>query len=254
MCPDFRRLDGVGGDEPFDSGSRGGRPNVSAFTPRLVLGFGILVFGVLLLLDNLDLIEAGRMIKYLFPSVLLGVGASVLSRRNPWGWLWLAAGGWTLLGALDVVELDFWELFFPLALVAAGFVLVRRSVLGPNLAPATTAADRESQTHAFAFMSGNVRKSGSEAYRGGDVMAFMGGVELDLRQAKSAPEGAVIDAFAMWGGLEIRVPEGWRVVSEVVPLLGGFEDKTRPAAEPEAVTGRLLVRGVVIMGGIEVKN
>ena len=72
-------------------------------------------------------------------------------------------------------------------------------------------------------------------------------VDLDLRQAQTSPEGAVIDAFAMWGGIEIKVPEGWRVVSEVVPLLGGYEDNTRPPADPEAVKGRLVVRGVVIM-------
>jgi hypothetical protein len=224
-----------------------------AFTPRLVLGFGILIFGALLLLDNLDLIEASHLIRYLVPSVLLGIGLSVLSRKSGWGWLWVAAGSWILLDALDVIDLDFWEVFFPLALVAVGFVLVTRGARGP-LPPARTAAEKETRTHAFAFMSGNVRKNDSDTFRGGDLGAFMGGVELDLRQAKTIEDGAVIDAFAMWGGIEIRVPEGWRVVSEVVPLLGGFEDNTKPPADPAAVQGRLVVRGVVVMGGIEVKN
>jgi predicted membrane protein len=251
MCPEFDRF---GADAPLGPEARGARPGISPFTPRLVLGFGILVFGILLLLDNLDLIEAGRVMKYLVPSMLLGVGASVLTQRNPWGWLWLAAGGWTLLDALDIIDLNFWQVFFPLALVAVGFVMVTRSTRGPAVARSSSAVEREAQTHAFAFMSGNVRKSDSAAYRGGDLMAFMGGVELDLRQAQATEEGAVIDAFAMWGGIEIRVPEGWRVVSEVVPLLGGFVDSTKPPADPEALRGRLIVRGVVIMGGIEVKN
>jgi hypothetical protein len=191
--------------------------------------------------------------------VLLGVGAAVLAQKSGWGWLWVVAGGWTLLDALDVIDLDFWEIFFPLALVAVGFVLVTRGVRGAGGAASGSAAgnsvaDRESKTHAFAFMSGNVRKNDSEAFRGGDLMAFMGGVELDLRQARAIPEGAVIDAFTMWGGIEIRVPEDWRVVSEVLPLLGGFEDKTKPPADPAAIRGRLLVRGVAVMGGIEVKN
>ena len=209
---------------------------------------------MLLLLDNLGVIETDHLHKYLFPSVLLGVGVSVLLQRNPWGWLWLLAGGWTLFGALDILDLDFWDIFFPLALVAGGILMVTRSARGPVLRPASTAAEKETQTHAFALMSGNVRKNDSEAYRGGDLMAFMGGVDLDLRQAQTSPEGAVIDAFAMWGGIEIKVPEGWRVVSEVVPLLGGYEDNTKPPADPESVRGRLVVRGVVIMGGIEVKN
>jgi hypothetical protein len=38
----------------------------------------------------------------------------------------------------------------------------------------------------------------------------------------------------------------------VTPLLGGFDDKTRP---PQGSgVHRLIIRGAVIMGGIEVKN
>jgi hypothetical protein len=56
----------------------------------------------------------------------------------------------------------------------------------------------------------------------------------------------------MWGGIEIRVPEAWSVSGRVVPILGGFEDKTRPAQG--ATAHRLVVRGFAIMGGIEIKN
>ena len=71
----------------------------------------------------------------------------------------------------------------------------------------------------------------------------MGGVTLDLRQAKMTPEGAVLDAFAFWGGIEIKVPESWQVRGEVIPLMGGFEDKTRP--KPGAVEGTLVIPGLL---------
>ena len=52
--------------------------------------------------------------------------------------------------------------------------------------------------------------------------------------------------------IEIRVPEDWTVVSRVVPLMGGVDDKTRP---PQSATAhRLVLRGFAIMGGIEIKN
>ena len=48
------------------------------------------------------------------------------------------------------------------------------------------------------------------------------------------------------------MPEGWQVRGEVIPLMGGFEDKTLPKAG--AVEGTLVIRGFAIMGGVEVSN
>ncbi|MGH7338148.1 MAG: hypothetical protein ACREI7_11240, partial [Myxococcota bacterium] len=93
-------------------------------------------------------------------------------------------------------------------------------------------------------------------FRGGDLGAFMGGVVLDLTQAKLAGERATIDAVGMWAGIEIKVPPDWKVVGEVFPLMAAFEDKTRPTAplSGAAPSKTLVVRGLVVMGGIEVKN
>jgi hypothetical protein len=54
------------------------------------------------------------------------------------------------------------------------------------------------------------------------------------------------------GGIEIRVPEDWTVVSHIVPLMGGVDDKTRP---PQGASAHYLtLRGFAIMGGVEIKN
>jgi hypothetical protein len=57
--------------------------------------------------------------------------------------------------------------------------------------------------------------------------------------------------FVWAGGVEIFVPEGWAIVSKVVPIMAGFEDQTK--ASPE-YTKRLVIRGLILMGGVEVKN
>ena len=81
----------------------------------------------------------------------------------------------------------------------------------------------------------------------------MGGCEIDLRQA-SIDRGteAVIDVFAFWGGIEIKVPEDWTVVTRVDAADGRRRGQDARAAEPGAK--RLVIRGIVVMGGIEVKN
>ena len=83
-------------------------------------------------------------------------------------------------------------------------------------------------------------------------MAIMGGCEIDLRRAAIAADEAVIDVFAFWGGIELRVPETWHVVGRVTPLMGGYEDKTSQVQQ--AGGKRLVIRGLVVMGGVNVKN
>lgn len=224
---------------------------VAWFSPRLILGLAIVVLGSLLLLDNLNLIEADSLYRFFFPTVLLAVGVSVLVQGSIWGWVWLVGGGWMLAEKLDYIDVNFFQLFFPAVLLLVGGSLVYRTFVRPQ----TTAPgpdDPASYVRAFAVMSGNERRGIASTFRGGDLAAFMGGVTLDLRQAKMAPEGAVLDTFAFWGGIEVKVPESWQVRGEVIPLMGGFEDKTRPKAG--AVDGTLVIRGFAIMGGVEVSN
>jgi hypothetical protein len=79
----------------------------------------------------------------------------------------------------------------------------------------------------------------------------MGGVGIDMRDASITEVDAVIDVFVWAGGIELMVPEDWVVVSKVVPIMAAYEDATKPKADSRK---RLIVRGLVLMGGVEVKN
>jgi hypothetical protein len=110
-------------------------------------------------------------------------------------------------------------------------------------------AEAESRVTLFALMSG-VKRKFAGIFRGAQLTAIMGGIELDLRGAK-VEDGAVIDALAFWGGIEIFVPENWAVVNQGHALMGGFDDSTRhpdPGERP-----RLIVRGLALMGAVEIK-
>lgn len=236
-----------------------------AVSLRLVFGLLLLAAGAIFLADNLGLVDGDLLLHRLWPAGFAAIGVAVLlqpgsGRGRWWGVIWLVAGAWIWADQEEWIELDFWDVFFPAALLVVGGSLVWRAFSGPGRPErAAAAAEPDAYVRAFAVMAGNERRSVSTALRGGDLTAFMGGVTLDLRQARIDGHEAVIDAIAFWGGIEIRVPEDWVVVSRVIPLMGGFEDKTRPPAPPveratPVVAPRLVVRGVAIMGGIEVKN
>lgn len=218
-------------------------------TGKLIIGFALVIFGVLATLDTLDLVDAEKYFDY-WPLVLIAIGiVQVLESRASrfGGIIWIAVGGWILAYNLGYVDIGIWKLW-PLVLVLLGLRLVVRSFRGPDRWPPTSGANRIS---ALALMSGNVRRNTTSNFIGGDVTAIMGGCEIDLRDAKIGDEPAVIDVFALWGGIELKVPQSWQVVSEVTPILGGFENKARTAATSEQ---KLIVKGMAVMGGIEVKD
>ena len=221
-------------------------------TPHLMFGLMFIFLGVVFTLDRLNIGRAEEYLRY-WPVGLIVLGLAKLwqvrgGQGNPIGGvIFTAVGSWMLLGTLDLVErsvLDFW----PLLLVFVGGMIVWQGLRGRR---DRGSAGSNDTVNAVAILSGVKRASNSPAFRGGELSAFMGGCEIDLRQA-SINGDATLDVFAMWGGIEIRVPENWTVIGQVTPLLGGVEDQTRA---PQAATAhRLTVRGVVIMGGVEIKH
>ena len=231
-------------------------------TPHLVLGLAVIVVGILFTLDNLDIADGERYLRY-WPVAVIVVGVVKLldsrgGRGNPiGGTLFTLVGTWLLLDSLGYVTANLFD-FWPLLLVFVGGVMVWHSLRRPHAlsgGPAGGAsagiAPGNDTIYAIAVLSGVNRGSNSTAFRGGELTAFMGGVEVDLRNAAINGD-AVMDVFAMWGGIAIRVPENWTVIGKVTPLMGGFDDQTR--APQVATTHRLTLRGMVIMGGVEIKN
>ena len=107
---------------------------------------------------------------------------------------------------------------------------------------------REEVIAEFAFWSGKERRVTS-SFKRGELTAVMGGIELDLRSASTTGGEATLDVFAFWGGIEIRVPPDWTVVNQVTAILGGSEDKSVGSRDAR---NRLVLRGFVIMGGVEI--
>jgi hypothetical protein len=86
-------------------------------------------------------------------------------------------------------------------------------------------------------------------------MAVFGGYKVDFNRADIEGDKAVLEANAIFGGGEIRVPEHWHIVQQGVGIFGAYEDKTRHfQPDPSKPTKTLVIRGVAIFGGIEVKN
>lgn len=225
----------------------------SRVSGRLILGIIVIALGTLWTLDNLGLVDSGPILHW-WPTLLIAAGLIKLfgigSQRNATaGGILMLVGTWLLAGGLGIGWLDL-SLLWPMILVIIGINLVMRSYRAQTVSGPSD--DLSARLSTFAIWSGIERNVSSQVFGGGDITAVMGGVKIDMRQAKPVPGGAVIDLFVWWGGVELAVPETWKVVFQNVVLMGGVEDKSK-SAPPES-PDTLILRGLVLMGGVEIKN
>jgi hypothetical protein len=110
--------------------------------------------------------------------------------------------------------------------------------------------DEESdEVQLVAIFDGVTLKSRATAFRGGSMLAWFGGVAVDLREAQLAP-AAHISVHSLFGGIAIRIPPGWRVESTAQALSGGVAINAPEPDDPAAPT--LTLEGFALFGGIAV--
>jgi hypothetical protein len=225
-------------------------------TGRWLFGVVLIGLGMAWTLDNLGLVDAGAILDW-WPALLVLYGASRLmglgsARSTLLGAFFVAAGSLMLAQRFALVHVN-GNVIWPLLLVYLGAREVMRTVRRSRPSDSGPAIDRDDEIHAFSFMGISKRRNQSQAFRGGDLSTVMGIVLLDLRGSKPAEDRVVLDVFACWGGIDVIVPQTWRVELEATPILGGFVDDTHPTwtGTPECT---LVLRGVAIMGGISARN
>lgn len=213
---------------------------------KLIFGIFFTLLGILWTADNFSLLRADDYLRY-WPAVVVLLGLRKLAdpTRRLLGAILTIVGASLLAYTAGWVRFTIFD-FWPLLLIILGAGIVIRA-MGIRL----PLPNGSNEHQIWAVLNTRKVKNTSRNFSGTGIFAFMGGCVLDLTEADIVHSPAVIDTFAMWGGIEIYVPDSWEVVGEVVPFMAGFEMRSAPAGKPDR---RLVVRGGVVMGGIEIKR
>ncbi len=113
---------------------------------------------------------------------------------------------------------------------------------------------RATSSSAIAIMSGSDRKGVWTVSPTFTSVAMMGGVEIDLTQARFEEAETTIQAFAIMGAVEIYVPEDVQVQVNGFGFMGAFENQVRDQVEPRPGMPLVKVNGLALMGAVEVKR
>jgi Domain of unknown function (DUF1707) len=125
----------------------------------------------------------------------------------------------------------------------------------PTPRPAYPPASAPTYDRTTAVMSGSERVGPWVVGAEHTALAVMGGVTLDLREARLTAAETVITANAFWGGIEVIVGPGVHLVVEGSGFMGGFDharDKVPADLRPDSPVVR--VRGLAVMGGVTVQR
>ena len=230
-------------------------PSSNRIPGQVILGVVVIAMGLLFLLDNLGILDFHGAIRF-WPMVFLLVGVIKLADTGSpngrfLGVLLILVGAMMTLHRLGFLYFS-WRTMWPLLLILFGGMVVFRAisgrrVIGQSLKGSDTS---DAVVDITAVLGGIERRVTTPAFRGGEVTAIMGGCALDMRESSLEGE-AVLNVFAVCGGITIKVPPDWTVSLHGTPVLGGFEEKT---IVPPNTAKRLVVRGYAIMGGVEVRN
>jgi predicted membrane protein len=242
---------------------------------HLATGLVFVAIGVIFLLGNMGYLNVREVFVY-WPVILIAFGVvRIVESRDDYGhsagMFWITIGLLFLLGSLGVLRIALRDLW-PVLLIGVGVLMLWRAILlsrerarlrNPDSGqPAASTASAQSDAtnaqstsilSATAILGGVERRINSQDFQGGDVTTVLGGCTIDLRGASIVPpRQPVLHVFALFGGVEIRVPSDWTVVSELEVILGGFDD--RKSDPPKDESKRFIIRGTVLMGGVEVRN
>lgn len=242
------------------------QPQQTLFSAKAIAGYVLIAIGILFTLENLGIIESYALWEF-WPVILILVGVGHVFRpgqqgQRVWGLLEIAFGAFFLLRTLGVFWISIWKIL-PAMLVVTGAYLIwqatRSGRRGGAVAPglpggAGTAAEPSQYLNEFALFGGGNRTLRSADFRGGTVSVIFGGFDIDLRDVTMSQDSATIDVFALFGGVVLRVPENWNVVLTASAILGSSEYKPRATATRDLPAKTLHITGVVICGGVEVKN
>lgn len=206
-------------------------------TTNLAFGICLILLGTVLILDRLQILAAAQLLR-LWPIALVLVGLAMVVQSFQGGDAAASARGDMRLG-----HVVFWV--FIAAIFWNGL---------PNDGIVRSDSSVSERPSVVALLGRHRQISSTPRFRGAEVTSIMGRADLDLRKTTvAAGDEPAIEVFTVMGASTIRVPEGWHVDVRAMPVLGGVRDR-REGPRDAAGAPRIVIRGFVMLGGLEIRS
>lgn len=165
----------------------------------------------------------------------------------------LLIGVFLLLCCQNILGFDMlWKLAFPAIIVIIGLKLIFGAVFGDKTMKLLESSKQSGNNIKIgcATFSGQDLIFDGEQFSGAELTAVFGGVKCDLRHAIIEKDCA-ITATAIFGGIDIFVPDYVNVKVNSNSIFGGVSEKKHRPTVQGAVT--VYINATCMFGGVEIK-
>ena len=216
----------------------------------ILVGIGLLLGLTALGVTSIDLFFDGWWTLFIIIPSAVGLVSDHDKTGNIIG---LCIGIFLLLCCQNILNFDLlWKLLLPAIIVLIGVKMILGSFLDKNSAEAIKriqAVNGEVSCGTAVFSGQNIDYSG-EVFQGAELNAVFGGLKCDLRNALIQND-CVIEASAVFGGIDILVPANINIKISSNSIFGGISNKTANYTNETAPT--LYIKGNCMFGGVDVK-
>lgn len=215
---------------------------------------GIIFTGNVLNLWSIDVFFPGWWTLFL---IVPGLVSILKDGFNTGNMFLIILGLFLLFDRLDLISSRIlWRLIGPLVLIAIGISIIaspfKKKVINDTGFKESQSFkyDETNYPHYKTILGGGDFKNNCQNLKGIVADAILGGLDIDLRDAKIT-EDIVFELNAVLGGIDIFIPDNVDVeIISGIPVLGGFEHKIKTVT-PGAP--KIRIKYVAVLGGIEIK-
>ena len=217
----------------------------------VLIALGVILGGNALNWWNIDLLFNGWWTLFIIVPCTIGLITEKGERVS--SLVGLIIGVLLLLACQDVISFDvLWKMILPIVVILVGIAVICKNLFNKKYDEEISKLNKKlnNEDAIGAVFSGQNINFAGEEFKGKTVGAVFGGMKLDLRKAKINSD-VVINAKAIFGGVEILVPDDVKIKIKSNSAFGGITNKKENTSSEKAPT--IYINGTAVFGGIDIK-
>lgn len=252
--------------------------NAEMQNSRLPAGLLLLAIGFLLLAYKLGAPIPRWLFSWPMILIVVGIFVGVKSKfENPGAFIMILIG-LVFLADKTIPGINFRNYLVPAILIGLGIIFILRpknanfitnkprdkkagllhandnyDAAGQSFSPNASIDSEGEYINVQAILGGVKRSIQSKNFKGGEILSFMGGSEINFMHA-DIQHSVTLEVNNVFGGTKLIIPGNWDVQNNISAVFGGVEDKRVFNTSMPDSNKKIFLKGSCLFGGVEVTN